>query len=488
MDVAIKFKTLISKLSNVSLNNFCLDSNSSWLVLLSFIVISNHLNAQWTYVGSEITPKQKNIENVIVDKQGSIYAYRIQDSVFYKYNGSSWSEIKVSSMFSNIKTARIYLMYYDSTSNQLYLHGYLVDVNSSIKKFLSYYDGTQWNQVPGFSSLFASSASFISNMCKDKLGNLYLANLNNNSNNAMVAKFDGSNWSELGGNNALIGYGSLNAICADNLGNIYTSGISNPPYYVPFILKHNGATWSKMPSVFYGEDTAYSFQEIQLQTNSKGALYAFRSYRDNLYNQFNYLVRYDGQKWDEQTVNSPWSNNTFMPSRFSIDMYNNIYLYGKSGFNSQGNYFNIFKLSGNSWFELKENRNTSCDIFSIIESVALDQKGSLYAVGSLYNSNCYPVLAKHSSAQYVSIKDKLDITSNFSIYPNPTNSKIKFKLDATTNQKFNLSLINALGQIVFEINDTDLKDDIDASALNNGIYFVKIQNQHSQKTFRIIKE
>jgi hypothetical protein len=88
----------------------------------------------------------------------------------------------------------------------------------------------------------------------------------------------------------------------------------------------------------------------------------------------------------------------------------------------------------------------------------------------------------------VGVNNENSIKIGIEIFPNPASSKLHFNLGNTTNQKFNIIITNGLGQTMLTKLDTDLNDGLDISNLSNGIYFLKIQNQFAQKTFKVIKE
>jgi hypothetical protein len=71
---------------------------------------------------------------------------------------------------------------------------------------------------------------------------------------------------------------------------------------------------------------------------------------------------------------------------------------------------------------------------------------------------------------------------NFSLYPNPTKDKLYFNSSQIINR---IRIYNALGQLLgdYLLNDTD--GEINLSKLENGIYFIKINNQ--LKSYSVIK-
>ena len=71
---------------------------------------------------------------------------------------------------------------------------------------------------------------------------------------------------------------------------------------------------------------------------------------------------------------------------------------------------------------------------------------------------------------------------DFSLYPNPTKDKLYFNSSQIINR---IRIYNAVGQLLgdYLLNDTD--GEINISKLENGIYFIKINNQ--LKSYSVIK-
>lgn len=81
--------------------------------------------------------------------------------------------------------------------------------------------------------------------------------------------------------------------------------------------------------------------------------------------------------------------------------------------------------------------------------------------------------------------EKLDITPEISVYPNPTQSKIYFESDQDLLQHY-FFVYNAAGQMISKLIISQ-DNSLDLSVLSAGIYFIKIDDLGS-KTFKIIKK
>jgi hypothetical protein len=78
------------------------------------------------------------------------------------------------------------------------------------------------------------------------------------------------------------------------------------------------------------------------------------------------------------------------------------------------------------------------------------------------------------------------------IWPNPFNSQLNFvagNLNGTTSTEVTVS--DVLGKIVLKTsyqNKTELKETLDLSFANKGIYFVKVTNDNNSSIYRIVKD
>lgn len=79
----------------------------------------------------------------------------------------------------------------------------------------------------------------------------------------------------------------------------------------------------------------------------------------------------------------------------------------------------------------------------------------------------------------------------FKIYPNPFSNKISLENTNSESQRpsgLNLTILNSIGQPVKQIKVTSNKQTIDLSELNDGVYLLKINDQKSTATMKIIKK
>jgi len=77
-------------------------------------------------------------------------------------------------------------------------------------------------------------------------------------------------------------------------------------------------------------------------------------------------------------------------------------------------------------------------------------------------------------------------TKGFKIFPNPVNNILHVKA-LIGNEQLSMTIYNVLGKIVLQKHMTDSANSIDVSAMTSGLYIIKLQSEHTSRTFKIIK-
>jgi hypothetical protein len=72
------------------------------------------------------------------------------------------------------------------------------------------------------------------------------------------------------------------------------------------------------------------------------------------------------------------------------------------------------------------------------------------------------------------------------IFPNPFMGVFKLSLEGSS--EYRLSIRDNLGKVVYETDKYFSNQEIDLSFLSKGFYFLKIQNNFEQRSFKILKE
>jgi translation elongation factor EF-1beta len=88
---------------------------------------------------------------------------------------------------------------------------------------------------------------------------------------------------------------------------------------------------------------------------------------------------------------------------------------------------------------------------------------------------------------FVGLQELKASVDNVKIYPNPIKGKLNVEFIIQPQISY-LNITNSFGQLIFEKNNLNQKQEIDLSFLGSGIYYLKVQNNSEQKIFKIIKE
>jgi triacylglycerol esterase/lipase EstA (alpha/beta hydrolase family) len=162
-----------------------------------------------------------------------------------------------------------------------------------------------------------------------------------------------------------------------------------------------------------------------------------------------------------------------------------------------------FNVSNNSQIQLVVNNALPFPIYARIINSSFTQVGSTLTINSgnqflnlnltsgqyyleIYgtpNTSSYEIPYAFGLTSTLNNEDF--ITNNyFSIYPNPTTSKVNIK----SNSKFNeFEIYNVLGQKVL-FSKVIENQEIDISSLNSGTYFLTLKNEELTKTTKVIKQ
>ena len=342
-------------------------------VLLIASLLSGFLSvsAQWSELGGVNSSFNGVIKSIIADKLGNIYAagyFTNAASYIYvaKWDGTNWSELGGTNLtvFSDPITSLVI----DSNNNI-----YAGDIAGNIHKW----NGVSWNLIGALNNR-------IYTMLCDASNNLYAGGaFKNTAYNYYVAKWDGINWSELGGDS--IFNGPITALGKDIYGNIYSGGFfyHQPSSYNQFIAKWDGSKWiTQGPAALPGNG-----EPVCIYGDAFGNVYA-GGYSFNPAGGTplpRYFEKYDGNNWQVMTTFNSKINT------ITTDEFNNIYAAGDFLILA-GNIRYVSKFDGNSWSELGgvNSLSANSEIYSI-----LSLNGNIYAAGAFTNANGKQYVAKY---------------------------------------------------------------------------------------------
>lgn len=233
-----------------------------------------------------------------------------------------------------------------------------------------------------------------------------------------------------------------------------------------YISKNQGATWVANPVLPYHVSDISPF--------NKDTIFAI-ALNPNFGNAFS--RSFNG--------GTSWQNFPLPPAAFYIHISfknkNEGYVLGEDD-NGKGIISKTTDM-GQTWSTFNTGLNTGFN-GGLIDMAFLNDS---IALVSGYNG----VLFKWNTKQttFVGVKENADDDVHISVFPNPVKNKLVIEAKNNNLDSIKFNLFNALGQqLNFKLELTNSKAEIDIHNLFSGIYYLKVENDHSQKIFKIVKE
>ena len=253
-------------------------------------------------------------------------------------------------------------------------------------------------------------------MCINKKnGDVYVAgNFTNGSGNRYVAKFNGSNWTELGGANSLAANGIINSITIDKEGYVYAVGNFTNSSGKSYVAKFNGTSWIELGGV---NSLAPNGQINTICADATSNIFIGGLFKNIINNE--YVAEYSCKT---DTIN-------FFQTRPSDSQI----IFGGQTLHSAGNY-----------------------------------------IDTLQNYNgCDSLIILHLTTRPTGVSSISNYREKIKIYPNPTNQSLVVSQQEIISK---IEIINIFGEIIFTQTPSykTQHHSVDVSNLNCGIYFIKV--------------
>jgi Flp pilus assembly pilin Flp len=154
------------------------------------------------------------------------------------------------------------------------------------------------------------------------------------------------------------------------------------------------------------------------------------------------------------------------------------------GNGSNSGHVRVFENIGGTWTQIGQDINGE-SAGDELAFVSLSSDGSVVAIGARYNDGNGNNSGHVRVYEYIVLGISDRLANRINVYPNPVNEILKIKAEETINS---VSIVNILGQEIYETNVDALDTSIDLSGYAMGTYFVKAQIGDSLITEKIIKE
>jgi len=380
-----------------------------------------------------------------------------------------------------------------------------------------------WNELENTNALDGNG--IINAVCSDTSADVFVGgDFTNSSGNRYVAEWNGSTylWSELGGNNSLAANGNIFAVCTDRAGNVYAGGDfsnGNSGNYHYYVAKWNGTNWSQIGSSFNGQIYA-------LCTDRAGNVYAGGHFT-NGGGQY-YVAKFDGTSWTELGGTNSLGANQYIFT-LATDSLDNIYAAGQFTNGSgkfyvakYGNFVTPVKLisftaatknddallqwataqeENSSYFSIQ--RSTDGTHFADIAKVSAAGNSSMtkeYSyldqnISTLSSNIIYYRLAEKDEDGTSTLSEIKAIHLNnagitFSVYPNPASDVVHI-ISSSDIPDAALKIISINGSVLYETKQSFVAGQqiqIPLSKLPPQVLTLSISSQNSNQRFKIVKK
>jgi hypothetical protein len=268
----------------------------------------------------------------------------------------------------------------------------------------------------------------INSICSDKSGNIYAAgNFQNIYGNYYVAKWDGTNWSDLGNLNVNL---FINSICVDDSMNVYAAGNFTDTAGRTYVAKFNPhiGFWTEL-GIGFGSST----EELVINsifTDTPDHVCAGVNFRPRTLTTITSNVfKWDNSNW-HQLGNLNGNNFTY-----PICKGDSGYIYAGGGFTNAAGKPYVAKWSPqtNTWSELGS-ASLALDSNSGIGCLCIDKHYHLYAAGGFTDTVSTPYNYQYVAEYGISTLNVLPLSKNdcgIEVYPNPANNILTFEFPAS---------------------------------------------------------
>jgi hypothetical protein len=462
-------------------------------LFIIFLISNFSADAQtWSELGglNAFSPNSY-ILSICSDPSGNIYACGkfttggssiFGDNVVAKWNGSTWSRLLglPSPAYEMGVYTGINCVCSDASGN-IYAGGGFV--NSSGNYYVAKWNGSNWSELGGLNS-FTPNAGVFYLFCDQKTGFIYAGGYSTDGADSKtggkyVAMYNGTSWSKLGGT-TLAANGATQTICSDKDGNIYVAGEFKNANGKCYVTKWNGTAWSELG----GLDGLKANNTIQsICSDPAGNIYAAGKFSNGAYSfqGLQYVAKWNGTTWSEVGGLNALSANYYINSICS-DAKGNIYAGGDFFWEGHGY---VAKWDGTTWSETGGATGTLASN-STINTICTDKAGNIFAAGHFTNSSGLNYVAKYNSG--TTGINQITQGKSLNIFPNPTKGRFTITFPAFVNYG-SVEIYTSSGKRIFnEPTYQESKKEINLNNIPQGIYMVRLYDGEKYVSQKIVMQ
>jgi hypothetical protein len=352
------------------------------------------------------------------------------------WNGSNWDYPIAEPPNAQILDLKVH-------NGNLYACGDFTKFGNTTCNYVAKYDGNTWKPVGDFTKYYKTYGPPARMQCLEFFNNeLYVGGYFSDSTGTSrnLAKFDGTNWVNVGTG---IRQGGVNGIQA-------LQTFNSKLYIGGYFSRTNEIPGSGL--VVWNGNTYEGISDLDLLDSGNGYVTQFTPHKNKLF------------------VSGAFTKMGSLPVTGFFYLENDRQCAFKGMESTLENPENVF------WEPM---------VF-MSDSLVL---GGLFKHFDTVSANNIVVMTNYesnSSCVSTNISENIFGNATVRIYPNPVEAMLNIEFESIEYKKLKLSVSNSVGEIVYSSFDLKRKQEIDLSFLTQGIYFLKMQINSSQKTFKII--
>lgn len=289
--------------------------------------------------------------------------------VYSFFNFSFGQEWQALNPPLNIFNGTIYAATSDATG-KIYAGGNFR--NAANNNFVARWDGTDWSELGSGAAALNANGSILT---LATYGNtIYAAGGFTKNSRAYVAKWDGASWSELDSANSLHANGPIYAIAVDKSGNVYAAGGFTNASSKHYVAKWNGKSWSELgggPTALNANNAIFALAVDTFGDVYAGGYFANASGKE-------YVAKWDGNAWTELGSGSNALNANDFISCLATDNNGKVYVAGR--FRNNNNEYYLAKWDGTTWSEVGGGAN-ALHANGAINTIAVKSPTEIYTAG-----------------------------------------------------------------------------------------------------------